>query len=190
MQANDWAPEHCRALQDCLALGMSFAEIAREINARFGTAYSRNAAISRSKRMKLTAPNRPLTRPPKLPKPRLQTRAEMAPKSHENRTTGPARPAPAPTSVATSASPTRRPEPPKLRCVGISPRLVPLIELEEADCRYPYGGDKENEPITFCGHPRLPGSSYCAPHFHLTRGPGTEAERAVAPVVLRLVQAA
>ena len=51
-------------------------------------------------------------------------------------------------------------------------------------------GDKENEPIAFCGHPRLPGSSYCAPHFHLTRGPGTEAERAAAPVVLRLVQAA
>ena len=41
MQANDWAPEHCQALQDYLALGMSFSEIAREINARFGTAYTR-----------------------------------------------------------------------------------------------------------------------------------------------------
>jgi GcrA cell cycle regulator len=182
MQANDWAPEHCKALQDCLALGMSFAEIAREINARFGTAYSRNAAISRSKRMKLTAPRRA----PRPPKPRPQTRAEMPPKSRENRTMGPARPAPAPNP----ASPARRPEPVMLRCVGVSPRLVSLAELEASDCRYPYGGDKENEPITFCGHPRLPGSSYCAPHFHLTRGPGTAAERAVAPVVLRLVQAA
>ena len=84
----------------------------------------------------------------------------------------------------------KRPEPLKLRCVGISPRLVSLVELEPADCRYPYGGDKENEPITFCGHPRLSGSSYCGPHFHLTRGPATESERAVAPLVLRLVQAA
>jgi len=180
MQANDWAPEHCRALQDYLALGMSFAEIAREINARFRTAYSRNAAISRSKRMKLTAPRRP-RKPPKL---RPPSKAETAPKARENHAAGPARPAWAP------APPPTRPEPVKLRCVGVSPRLVSLIELGASDCRYPYGGDKENEPITFCGHPRLAGSSYCAPHFHLTRGPGTEAERNVAPVALRLVQAA
>jgi GcrA cell cycle regulator len=185
MQANDWAPEHCKALQDYLALGMSFAEIARAINARFGTAYSRNAAISRSKRMKLTAPKRP-SRPPKRLKPRPQARAEMAPKSRANPKQEPERQGPDQIPVSAAG----RPEPVKLRCVGISPRLVALIELEPSDCRYPYGGDKENEPITFCGHPRLPGSSYCAPHFHLTRGPGTEAERAVAPVVLRLVQAA
>jgi GcrA cell cycle regulator len=178
MQANDWAPEHCQALQDYLALGMSFAEIAREINARFGTAYTRNAALGRSKRMKLTAPKR--TRKP--PKVRPQAAAESAQKSPESCSAAPVRPAPAPAR--------ERPEPVKLRCVGISPRLLSLIELGASDCRYPYGGDKENEPITFCGHPRLPGSSYCAPHFHLTRGPGTESERAVAPVVLRLVQAA
>jgi GcrA cell cycle regulator len=177
MQANDWAPEHCKALQDYLALGMSFAEIAREINARFGTAYSRNAAIGRSKRMKLTAPKRPA----KPPKPRPQTRAEIAPKSRESCVAGPVWEA--------TACPVRA-EPVKLRCVGVSPRLVSLIELGASDCRYPYGGDKENEPIAFCGHPKLAGSSYCGPHFHLTRGPGTQAERNAAPVVLRLVQAA
>jgi len=182
MQADDWAPEHCRALQDCLALGMSFAEIAREINARFGTAYSRNAAIGRSKRMKLTAPQRPASPPPVRPR----IKAEGASKSPENDHRTAARSAPIPSP----APPAKPPESLKLRCVGISPRLVPLIELEPSGCRYPYGGDRENEPITFCGHPQLPGSSYCAPHFHLTRGPGTESERAVAPVVLRLVQAA
>jgi GcrA cell cycle regulator len=31
--------------------------------------------------------------------------------------------------------------------------------------------DEENEAITFCGHPRRPGSSYCGPHFHLSRDP-------------------
>jgi GcrA cell cycle regulator len=178
MQASDWAPEHCKALQDYLVLGMSFAEIAREINARFGTAYSRNAAISRSKRMKLTAPRRS----PRLPKARPQTRAEMAAKSRES--------GPADMVWSVTGPPPGRPEPVKLRCVGISPRLVPLVELDASDCRYPYGGDRENEPITFCGHPRLPGASYCAPHFHLTRGPRTEAERAAAPVALRLVRAA
>ena len=177
MQANDWAPEHCQALQDYLARGMSFAEIAREINARFGTAYTRNAAIGRSKRMKLPAPKRP-------PKPRSQA-ARPVPMGGASRPVEPDRAAAAPRPALSQP-----PEPVKLRCVGISPRLVSLIELESSDCRYPYGGDKDNEPIAFCGHPRLPGSSYCAPHFHLTRGPGTEAERAVAPVLLRLVKAA
>ena len=46
-----------------------------------------------------------------------------------------------------------------------------LIELEHGDCRYPYGGDEEGEAITFCGHPRRPGSSYCGPHFQLSRNP-------------------
>ena len=51
-------------------------------------------------------------------------------------------------------------------------------------------GDKDDEPIAFCGHPRRAGSCYCTPHFHLTRGVGTAAERAVGPVMLRLVEAA
>src|ERR1700759_4244180 len=86
MQASDWAPEHCRALQDYLALGMSFAEIAREINARFGTAYSRNAAIGRSKRMNLTGPKRAQ----RLPKAFSRTRAEVEPKPSDGRTVEPA----------------------------------------------------------------------------------------------------
>jgi hypothetical protein len=37
----------------------------------------------------------------------------------------------------------------QLRCVAINPRHLSLIELEADDCRYPYGGDAEGEPITF-----------------------------------------
>jgi GcrA cell cycle regulator len=87
------------------------------------------------------------------------------------------------------ASP-RPAEPVKLRCVGISPLLVSLIELKPGDCRYPYGGDKEGEPIVFCGHPRREGSSYCTPHFDLTQAPEAETERPAARVLLRLVEAA
>ena len=58
MQIN-WAPGHCDALRECLARGMSFAEAAGAINARFGTAYSRNATIGRAKRMGLAALDRP-----------------------------------------------------------------------------------------------------------------------------------
>jgi len=81
-------------------------------------------------------------------------------------------------------------KPVKLRCVAIEPRHLSLIELERGDCRYPYGGDEEGEAITFCGHPRRPGSSYCTPHFHLSRDPIVPAERAVSTVSLRVVELA
>ena len=81
-------------------------------------------------------------------------------------------------------------KPVKLRCVEIEPRHLSLIELERGDCRYPYGGDEEGEAITFCGHPRRPGSSYCAPHFHLSRDPIVPAERMVSTVSLRVVEVA
>jgi hypothetical protein len=51
-------------------------------------------------------------------------------------------------------------------------------------------GDKEGEAVLLCGHPRLAGSSYCKPHFHLTRDSGCESERVAGPVALRLVDAA
>ena len=48
----------------------------------------------------------------------------------------------------------------RLRCVEIVPRNLTLLELEDNDCRFPYG----EGTITFCGHPKLKGSAYCGPH--------------------------
>jgi GcrA cell cycle regulator len=78
---------------------------------------------------------------------------------------------------------------PKLRSVEIDPRHISMVDLEREDCRYPYGGDEADEAITFCGHPRRPGSSYCTPHFHLSRGPGSVLERAAHIVPLRVIEA-
>ena len=78
----------------------------------------------------------------------------------------------------------------RLRCVDVNPRHLTLVELERGDCRYPYGGEFEGETLTFCGHRRRKGSSYCTPHFHLTRNPDVPAERAAHIAPLRLVAAA
>ena len=177
MQATNWAPEHSVALRELVAKGLSYSEIAKTINERFGTNYTRNAAIGRSKRMGLIGPAKPASpslRPNRLKPPRPQRRGR-------SRAVASAQPIPAAVESA---------EPVRLRCVGIRPRLVPLVELEPGDCRYPYGGDRDGEPITFCGHPRRQGSSYCTPHFRLTREPGFGSERGTGPVVLRLVKAA
>lgn len=172
----DWAPGYCDALRQYLAKGMSFSEAARAINAKFKTDYSRSATIGRARRMGLAGPDRPRDRPrlpPKAATPRQRKRRE--------------RPQPELVRPMPVSEPA---EPVKLRCVEIVPRHLSLMDLEPGDCRYPYGGDADGEAITFCGHPRRTGSSYCAPHFHLTRGPGTASERAAGIVLLRLVEAA
>jgi len=176
MQSSGWSPEHCAALRDYLAQGMSYLRIAEALNARFGTTYTRSAAIGRGKRMGLVIPDLQKDRPKQMRKAKAPRRTRL----RERRAAESSRLEPALTPA----------EPPKLRCVGIAPRLLLLIELEPGDCRYPYGGDKDGEAIAFCGHPRRAGSSYCAPHFRLTRGVGTASERAVGPIMLRLVQAA
>ncbi len=175
MQTN-WAAEHSDALREYLAKGMSHSEAADAINARFNTAYSRNAALGRAKRMGIVGPERSAgpprvpqcAKPPQLRKPRGRHAADSKPR----------------------VPLVERAERVKLRCVQIVPRHMSLIALEAGDCRYPYGGDADGEAITFCGHPRREGSSYCIGHFHLTRGPGTASERAAVPVSLRLVEAA
>ncbi|MGB8400561.1 GcrA family cell cycle regulator [Bradyrhizobium sp.] len=160
MEPVNWAPEHSDALRDLVGRGMSYSEIAKAINARFGTWYSRNATLGRAKRMGLAGPERP-DRPEPLPgvRPRLGKLREV--RSAEFRSPEFRRPMPA----------FEKAEPVKLRCVDIEPRHLALVELERGDCRYPYGGDAEGEAITFCGHTRRPGSSYCTPHFHLSRNP-------------------
>jgi GcrA cell cycle regulator len=177
MEPTNWTPEHSDALREYLTQGMSFSEIAEAINAKFRTAYSRNAAIGRAKRMGLAGPDRPKS-PPRARPPRLGKLHEL--RSAEFRTSEFIWPMP----VLEKAKPVR------LRCVEIEPRHLSLVELDRGDCRYPYGGDAEGEAITFCGHPRRPGASYCTPHFHLSRNPDAASERPASAVSLRIVEAA
>jgi GcrA cell cycle regulator len=173
-----WEEAHSVALRDCLEKGMSFAEIARALNERFNTAYTRNAAIGRARRLGLSVPireraARALNKPKKADARRIR---EL--RARKTATAAP--------KLATS----ERAAVLQLRCVAITPRHLALVDLEAGDCRYPYGGDVEGEPITFCGHPRREGSSYCLAHFHLTSAPELLEKRAPAKTPLRLVEAA
>jgi GcrA cell cycle regulator len=164
MEPTNWASEHSDALRELLARGLSFSEAAAAINEKFQTHYSRSAALGRARRIGLTG----LTQPESslCVMPRLNRLGEVRPAEPRL----PRLHWPMPVFERTETA--------KLRCVEGDPRHLSLVELEYGDCRYPYGGDEEGEPITFCGHPRRAGSSYCTPHFHLSRGPGTPSERA------------
>jgi len=182
MQSTDWPAAHCEALREYFGKGMSYSDVAKAINAQFGTTYSRSATIGRARRMKICGPSRP--------KDDREHRSWFSPGTREP-TLRPPRESHVPKSKSRSPGPDpKRTTMPNLRCVEIAPRHLRLVDLETADCRYPYGGDEEGEAITFCGHPRRPGSSYCTPHFHLTCGPGTWSERTAVTVMLRLVAAA
>jgi GcrA cell cycle regulator len=176
MQSINWTPEHSSALQEHLAKGMSYSEVAEAINAKFNTAYTRHAAIGRARRLGLVSAARPGESS------RLPPKAEQS-KSHKMRERY--------ASLSGWTMPAfERDETVKLRCVETNPRHLSLPELEPGDCRYPYGGDEESEAITFCGQPCAADSRYCAPHFHLTRGPAGPLKRAAGAVALRLVEAA
>lgn len=142
----NWAPEHSQYLCDNMVSGGSYADIAKAMNEKFSTSYTRNALIGRAARMGLVsthkqtyAPRKPQTYKPRAHKPVLGR---------------PAAPAFEPIEVI------------ELRCAEVVPRLVGLIDLAPGDCRYPYG----DRDYAFCGHPKMGGSSYCEAHFHLTRG--------------------
>jgi GcrA cell cycle regulator len=184
MQSFIWAPEHSDALRDCLSRGMSYGQAASVINARFGTEFTRNAAIGRATRLGLkTAAGQKA-----LVKPRRSARwGEAAPKPSQQK--APQNAARSDASAALAPVPIKM-TPVKLRCVGIRPRLIAFDDLEPGDCRYPYGGEKEGETYAFCGHPRVAHSSYCRPHHVLTHGAGTASERMAVSVALRLVKAA
>ena len=51
-----WQPAHCEALKEFVTKGMSYTDATNAINARFGTAYSRSAALGRARARGWTSP--------------------------------------------------------------------------------------------------------------------------------------
>jgi GcrA cell cycle regulator len=177
MELSNWAPEHSDALREFLAKGLTFSEAAQAINSRFNTSYSRSAALGRARRLRLTADDR---REPSMPTKPADLHDTGEPRASDSRTSALVWPVPL----------FKETKPLKLRCAAIEPRHISLTELESGDCRYPYGGDDESEVITFCGHPRRPGSAYCTPHFHLSRNPVVPSGHAVSTALLRMLETA
>jgi GcrA cell cycle regulator len=84
MESTNWPPAHSDALRKYFALGMSYAEIARAINAEFNTSYSRCAAIGRARRLGLGAAHplgeatTPAPIPVSMPRSRPQSLQKLA----------------------------------------------------------------------------------------------------------------
>ncbi len=177
MEPANWAPAHCAALRTYAARNLSYSAIADAINLKFGSNYSRSAVLGRARRMGLSGASPPRVVPPQAPVSPVSCMSATLPRS-EQRTPRLVR---IPDFARAEAMP--------LRCAEVSPRHVALVDLGRGDCRYPYGGDAEGELITFCGQPRRKGSSYCTPHFHLSRNPDIDPELPASLATLRLAAA-
>jgi len=147
-----WTDEQSEAINDFVLEGLTYREVTEQLNAKFGTTFSRNAVIGRAKRIGIASPAKPPPKNPPRPKrdpsmPRYARRAD---------------PSPTPRAAI------------EMRCAEIEPLHLTLLDLEPHHCRWPYS---ESPNITFCGHSKMIGS-YCLAHFQLSVGTGTAAERA------------
>jgi GcrA cell cycle regulator len=173
-----WKKEYDAELKLCREARMSFRDTAATINGKFGTYFSRNACIGRALRLGLNAP----PKPKREEKPSRSTsisavsdKGSNAPlKAIAKRVTH---------AVEFEAEKVKRPLVRKLddrpvRCDEVRDALhLPLDDLQPHSCRWPYGGWPDAAPITFCGHPKAAGASYCHQHQQLSVGVGTLAER-------------
>lgn len=149
-----WTDEHIADLAAGLAKGTTYREVAAELNAKYGTGYTKNSIVGKVSRLGLVPINKPGTgpcrkdRPVKPKKPRVRREVVRIISANGN-------------SNAMRAIKTTVFEGQTLRCVEVEPQHVSIMDL--AGCKYAYG----DGPFTFCNHPQLFGSSYCGPHHAL-----------------------
>ena len=139
-----WPEDHSEELKKLHATGLLYSEIAIAINAKFGTSYTRNSTIGRGNRMGFVVEKR---REP------IVCKVERKHQPYKPRLK-------APTPATRSAKTIQ------LRCTEIVPRMIPLIELERGDCRFPFG---DGPQFLFCGLAQEEGSSWCPTHKILCR---------------------
>lgn len=129
----------------------SFNSMASTINSEFGTDFTRNACIGRASRMRLAKRlnNIKSSFEKQAPPPKIknESRQRYSPESKRMVTIF------------------ENVEIVGLHCAEVEPRGLALLELEPSDCRWPYG----DRDISFCGHGKMEGSSYCQAHFALSR---------------------
>jgi len=147
--------EDARLIELCADSTLSFRDMAEILTGELGKSIARNACIGRAHRLKIERPvsTKFITRAkPYQPRIRMYNGSVKHFKAEEVKT--------------------------ELRVVEVVPLNVSLDERADNGCAYPYG----DGPITFCGHPKLPGFSYCAPHKHLCWKPFQDRVRDRRPI--------
>jgi GcrA cell cycle regulator len=155
-----WTPEIDADMLKLTSTGTTYHEAALILNAKYGTAFTRNSLIGRASRLGGFTP-RPKLTPEEREARRLAREARHNAKRRQARQAHGVKPR--------RVTPKPEREITVLRCAGIEPLNISLFDLTSKTCRWPYG----EGPYTFCGHHPSEGSPYCAPHFHLSLRPAS-----------------
>ena len=126
-----WPPEHIELLRELWLQGTR-GWVARELAARTGVAYGRNAIVGKLWRLGL--------------------RKQPEQTKEKRKVTKQARVTPVPTAAPIPIAP------------EIATRNVVITDLQQHHCRYICSTDGET---TYCGRPKMDGSSYCSEHHRL-----------------------
>ncbi len=161
-----WTDEYDGYLRSSVESAATFAVTVKKLNAKFGTTFTRNAAIGRAKRIGLCSPN-----PAKM-----KSKVELVNGKKPWEAVGVSRRTwnrHKQIAEGTYVRPEYKPRPRKvefqrdaagMRVADVMPLHLSLIDLETNQCRWPFG----DGPFTFCGCQTFDGSSYCEPHLSLS----------------------
>jgi GcrA cell cycle regulator len=151
VRGSEWSEERVEKLKALHAKGLSCAMIAYEIGD-----VSRNAVIGKLHRLGLSSYGSTVHKkaPKRAPRPKPERTVRIV-KANGN-------------SNKLRLFTTAKIEVEQLRCAEVDPLNVGLLDLDRHQCRYPAN---DASPFLFCGHRKMEGSSYCAPHFVLTHRP-------------------
>lgn len=179
-----WTEELIRRLTELVEDGLSRREIANKLSDETGRRITRNACIAKCNRLglgdKRTERQREIAykrREQRRATASNSTRATRATPPRGGGNTGKSKGYLASNTNATGrATATTGSIAARVAHVPpVEPRHVALLELEQHQCRWPYG----DGPYTFCGHDALPVSSYCEYHTRVAARDEIIAERAV-----------
>lgn len=160
-----WNHDMDALLKERVEGGASYREAATAINDKFGTSFTRNAALGRAHRKGFMQPMTPTTqrnsRPRPKPKPARGPKAKSARlfgaalQNHEN--------ALARKETEFAAKIVAQP-------VAIVASAVSFFDARPCHCRWPYGDPRDLETFRFCGEPAPDDRPYCANHTLQSRG--------------------
>ena len=148
---------HVEMLRELWKRGDSCSVIAKQVNHRFGTAYSRNAVIGKASRLHLPM------RVGSIKNGSLRLRATRERRSAWMRNKRRVDKAKKGNPVLRELLATDGYVPPAEEIVIPVDQRKTLQQLEDGDCRFPIG-DPQHADFHFCARPKVPGLPYCDPH--------------------------
>ena len=161
-----WPQDHADYYVELAGQNLSYAQMADEMNKKFGTDYTRNALVGRAARTGVKSSYKQIHKPGPKPKVRLEPRLRVV---AANGNSNVKRVSAAFVAMVEPVEP--------VPIEGLQLRHVRLLDLRPEDCRFECSGQDDVAQFTFCGNPAKNGSPYCRAHSTICFTPPQASKR-------------